>query len=226
MPDALPQAHIASFLTHRGEEIVVATRRHWMVLVPPLTTVFFLTAVFVTASIAIFVFLLESLVFLLLGIFFTALIAILITTKIFVDWYYNLYIVTTRKILEFSYSPLFSHQVNEVRLDQVRITEVDTRIQNFLHEILDVGDVVLIFDHISHENGFTLTSVPNPRRISAKLAEAMETLTASSGSWYQTLGMSNQPPASGTLYPNQSASYSNLTGGAPENYQLRERRML
>lgn len=174
--DASLRSHVKAFLTLPGEEVLIATRKHWIVLVQPLAVTLFLTLVFTGSSLIFFLWFYKSVFLLLGGIVFSLLVGILAATKIVVDWYFNLYIITTRKILEFSYSPLFSHMANEIMLDQVRITEVDVHSQNMLQELLNYGDVVVVFDHISHEERVVLSFVPTPNKIGVKITDAVATM--------------------------------------------------
>ncbi len=82
-----------------------------------------------------------------------------------IDWYFNVYVVTSRKIIEVSYSPLSSHTINQVLLDQVRCTEIDTKIEGILNDVLDIGNVVITFDRPTHQEEFAFEYVKNPREI-------------------------------------------------------------
>ena len=80
-------------------------------------------------------------------------------TKVIIDWYFHLYILTSKKILEVWYTPLASHVVNDILLDKVSCTEIDSRVHGFLNELLDVGDVVITFDRPTHQEEFVLSDI-------------------------------------------------------------------
>lgn len=87
-----------------------------------------------------------------------------------IDWYYHIYIVTNKKILEVNYAPLFSHEINEVLLEQVRCTEIDIRAHGILSQLLDTGDVVLTFDRPTHQEELALTYIKNPKELGVLLS--------------------------------------------------------
>src|SRR3989344_2230428 len=105
--------------------------------------------------------------------------------KVYIDWYYHMYVITTRKILEIACIPFFSDIMNDVILDQVRVTEVDARTNGFFNEILDVGDVVITFDRPSHEGQFVLRNVPQPREVGTALGDEFETLMHALSVWFR-----------------------------------------
>ncbi|OGH15970.1 MAG: hypothetical protein A3C30_04000 [Candidatus Levybacteria bacterium RIFCSPHIGHO2_02_FULL_40_18] len=159
----------SKFLTLPGEELILVQRKHWSIFVFP-------------SLFAVAIVLLSFIIFLVLYPFFPSLLPLIIIAfslififtftmvlKSIVDWYFNLYIVTNRKITEVAYRPLSARHVNEVLLDQVRCTEIDTRIEGIINELLDVGDVIITFDRPTHQVEFVFTSIPNPKKIESHL---------------------------------------------------------
>lgn len=107
-----------------------------------------------------------------------------VLTKIIIEWYYHIYIITNRKILEVKCLPLFSDVVDNVFLDQVRTTEIDTRIATIVHELFDYGDVVLAFDRPSHEEVFTLRNIKNPKSVGIFLSTFIESMMSKRSIWF------------------------------------------
>lgn len=172
---AVSAKDFASFLTLPGEKIVVATRQHWYVILGPLLIL------------AVFVFLFGSIAYI-FGIvlfpspllFITTLVALIallssLLMKILVDWYFHLYVVTTRRIMEICSTPLFSHSVNDVLLDQVKCTEIDVQTNGIMQELLDVGDVVVTFDRPTHQDEFRIGQIKDPRLLGVLLGNALVT---------------------------------------------------
>lgn len=95
------------------------------------------------------------------------------------------------KILEVNFVPIFSQVINDVFLDQVRTTEIDIKINNFIHEFFDVGDVVISFDRPSHEETFTLKDIKNPRDTGIFIADAIESIMHETPVWFHPRDMSN-----------------------------------
>lgn len=163
---------LQSLLTLPGEVIVIAKRRHWFTLVAPIfITIFILSGIY-------FLIFFFSLIFAFSPVAILTIIITILTislstiTKVIVDWYYHLYVVTNRKILEIYYDPLFSHTISDVLLDQVRCTEIDVRIKGIINEILDKGDIIVTFDRPTHTEEFAFTNLKNPREIGQILGDA------------------------------------------------------
>jgi hypothetical protein len=95
--------------------------------------------------------------------------------KILVDWYFHLYLVTNRRILEISYKPFFSQDVNDVLLDQVRCTEIDVKIHGYIHGLMDVGDIIITFDRPTHQQEFILHDIKSPRTNGTLLGHLLNT---------------------------------------------------
>lgn len=171
------QEAIESFLTLPGERILVATRKHWFILARRVCTTILLTTVsFFTTFIFFTVFLPIPPLYPLLIITSTFVISLISTTvcaKIIVDWYFHLYIVTNRKILEVCYCPLFADHVNDVLLDQVRCTEVDVKKDSMLKEILDMGDIIITFDRPTHQQECVLADVKDAEKIGIFLGSVL-----------------------------------------------------
>lgn len=147
------------FVDLPNEEILLVKRKHPFVIIFPLV----LLAAFTFLSLVAVSYLFNN-VILSLPIYIASLFMILsssISGAIFITiyWYYHLYILTSRKILEVRYTPLFSHVVNDIFLDNVSCTEVDLKSSGFFHEIIDMGDITITFDRPTHQEEFTLSDI-------------------------------------------------------------------
>lgn len=163
-------------ITLPGEKILTGKRAHSFI--PFFSSVITLTAsLFFTISGALlFYFILQSIPLLLSFLVLMVTLTIFAITKIIVDWYFHLYIVTTRKIMEIRSVPFFGERIDDVFLDQVRTTEVDAQIPTFLHELLGMGNVIIAFDRPSHDKVFILENIPRPRQTAMYLCDALEDL--------------------------------------------------
>lgn len=147
------------FLTLSGEKLLLVKRRHPFVIFFPALVITVIICALILCSAVLFTNLFPS-----PSLFITTvllLISILLTfiTKSIMDWYFHLYILTTRKVLEVWYAPLYSHVMNDVLLDQVNCTQIDFKRNGFLNELLDMGDVVLTFDRPTHQEEFVLKDI-------------------------------------------------------------------
>ena len=92
-----------------------------------------------------------------------------ITQKI-LEWYFHMYIISDKKIIEIFHSPLFFGKVSEILLSQVRCTEVDSEMNGFLHHLLNVGHVAITFDRPTHQQEFTMRDIKNPNLVCMHLS--------------------------------------------------------
>lgn len=158
-----------------GETAVLTTKQHVFAIIPPLI----IAGILGTA--AIFISLIGGTYFHtspLLTILFGAMLLILtlgLMAKILVDWYFHLYLVTNRRILEIAYKPFFSQDVNDVLLDQVRCTEIDVKIHGYIHGLMDVGDIIITFDRPTHQQEFILHNIKSPRKNGTLLGHLLNT---------------------------------------------------
>lgn len=153
----------SSFITLPQEEVLITTRRHWFTLLAPISLLFIISSFFIASA---YMGLIEylSLPFLFFAVallLFTASVSLL--AKTMTDWYFHLYVITTRKILEMSYTPLFSYTNNHVLLDQVRCTEIDVRMGGIINELFDMGSIAITFDRPTHQEEFVIENIPDPK---------------------------------------------------------------
>ena len=179
---------LKGYLSLPDEEIIIAKRKHILVLIATSTSILFI-GIFATS---LLIYLLSTIIRSTLITITFVLIALTLTSfaisKTIVDWYYHIYIVTTRKILEVKCIPFFSDTIDNVFLDQVRTTEVDTIIPSFMHELLDIGSVTVAFDRPSHDEVYTLSNIKNPRETAKFLADALENLMRPASVWFNHVG--------------------------------------
>ncbi len=156
------------FLELPEERVILYTRQHYLLLIPPLFLLTLSMSIFFSLSLAILsmthvLYFLIPLLFCLIAFFLSS------VTKIIVDWYFHLYVVTTHKLVEVSYSPFFIHKTNTILLDQVRCTEIDENKNGIFEEIFDFGNITLTFDRPTHSEEFVLYHISRPTAIAAKL---------------------------------------------------------
>lgn len=183
--DILTTEQCQKFITLQGERLIVAKRQHWLVTVPAITLTIFSSFLFI--SLLVVVFSLNFIDATLLTI--STLIVLIVMTsflaKIIADWYYHLYIFTSKRIVEVRCEPLFSDTINDVLLDQVRITEIDAKIKGFVNELFDIGDVIISFDRPSHAQRFVIENVKDPAATGAVLTNTVKIMMESSPVWFQ-----------------------------------------
>ncbi len=129
------------FLTLKDEHLLLVKRQHPFVVLTPIIVIACLTIFFISSAFVLFqdIFSSPSLFFITTLLLIS--IAISLSTKTIVDWYFHMYILTNRKILELQYTPLTSYIVNDVMLDRVNCTEVDLMSNGFFNEIIDQNTI-------------------------------------------------------------------------------------
>ncbi|RJQ38492.1 hypothetical protein C4559_01745 [Candidatus Microgenomates bacterium] len=169
------------FITHSDEKLLAAKRSHLFVLFAPLVGTIFFACISIF-SIFIFQKLFPLIVSptLLVGVIFVFSLCMLsLTIKLFVDWYFHLYVVTSRKILEVCYKPFFSKDIRVIPLDQMRCVEVNVTTQGFIKTLLDIGDVSIKLDLLTHQDIFTMTNIISPQKTGIDITEALNHLIVS-----------------------------------------------
>lgn len=161
------------FITLQGEKLLFVKRRHWFVIVPPVILVIAFS--FVSLLLAIFVFLMffPSMVLFVISMLFIISFTLCFIAKVFIDWFFRVYIITTRKLLEIYCIPLAQRQINDVLLDQVRCTEIDVHMDGIINELIDRGDVIVTFDRPTHEEEFVFADIQHSRKIATFLSNYM-----------------------------------------------------
>lgn len=160
-----------SFITLPDEKILLAQRRHGFVLFFPIFSIALTTLFVLISTFSLFLNGYIPLALLATSILITLLIGMSLATKTIIDWYFHLYILTTKKLLEFSYSPLSSHECNDILLDKVNCTEIDWHIDGFINEIINMGDLVLTFDRPTHQQEFVIKNIKYCRDLSTFLTQ-------------------------------------------------------
>lgn len=151
----------SNFLNLEGEELLLVKRRHIYILIFPIAFTIFISFVFSGTFYIIFGQVMHSFALFIVSSLLSLSLAISLISYAIVNWYFHLYILTNRKILEVWYTPLSSHAVNDIFLDSVKCTEVDTSSTGLLHELLDMGNLRLTFDRPTHQEEFILRDIKN-----------------------------------------------------------------
>lgn len=172
-------------ITLPEEKILVCKREHKLIPLIACAIILFMASIFtVSGGLLIFLFL-ESIPLLFSFLLLMGILTLLAVTKIIIDWYFHIYAITTRKIIEIRSVPFFGEYIDDLFLDQVRTTEVDAKIPSFFHELLNMGNVTVGFDRPSHDKVFALFNISKPRQTAMYLSDALEELMKPSQVWFQ-----------------------------------------
>lgn len=162
---------------NKTEEIFILLRRHWITNLSWVinVSVFFVLPLVIIAIVLIFGIDLRQIIgfriLTLLGlIWYSAGITYGLTR--FMDWYYNVFIVTDERVLDLTFVPLQSRDVAETNLASVE--NVQEKSIGFLPNILGYGDVNVFT--AADNNIITFDSVPDPTLVRDRVADLAKIL--------------------------------------------------
>ena len=148
-----------------NEPILLVTHRHWFDVAIQFVAIFFALCLLLLAY--IFLPLMIPSIQMLYSVLFNFLVTLFLmllwafSFLIFIDYYFDVWIVTDRRIINVEQKGLFSRQVSE--LEHVRVQDVTTDVKGFFPTLLNYGDVFI--QSAAEKERFQFESVPNPYAI-------------------------------------------------------------
>ncbi len=107
----------------------------------------------------------------------------------FMDYSLDIWIVTTKRVLNIEQTGLFARTVSELRLN--RIQDVTSTVNGFLHTLFDYGDMEI--QTAGEKVRFVFEEIPHPTRVSKSVLELTEINRRESlGEAVEEFGVSNQ----------------------------------
>jgi len=188
------------FITLKGEELLLVKRSHSFVVITPIIVISCLALFFISSAFVLFDHFFHSSSLFFVTTLLLVSISLSIVTKTIIDWYFHVYILTNRKILELRYSPLTSYVANDVMLDRVNCTEIDLVSNGFLNELIDMGDIMITFDRPTHREEFILKDVQGAHELTTYLIQQLLDGAPQSNILQQNTIWFRQHSASSTSY--------------------------
>lgn len=155
------------------EEILLFLRRHFITNLPWLFTSFLLLLIpcfflffnlsFLTANLMTI-----SPRFIMVAVFFYYLIVLTYILINFMTWYYNIFIVTQKRVFDIDFADLVYQNVALTKLDLIQ--DIDYTQTGFIRSFFDYGD--LFIQTAGDKPNFEASSIPSP----AKAAQIIENL--------------------------------------------------
>lgn len=170
-PDFISHEEVQDFITLHDEELILAKRKHWFVMLGPILNTAFIAIVLLTALYASLFVYVSSLPLLISISLLIVTISISRMVKVIIGWYCHLYIITNRRIMEVRHVPFSSYHVNDLLLDQMRVAEIDVDVGTIFNEIVGKGDVIVQLDQLAREHAFRLSDVAEPRKTAMYLTQ-------------------------------------------------------
>ena len=168
--DRLTDTQIAKFKLFSDEELIFACREHWLPLTLRLVRQA-LTGLAIAISLSfMFAVILKNIPLAVSVFFLVVVLANIIAVRELIHWCYHLYIATNKQLIEVRYSPLLSHAINSVLLDQIRCTEIDVEMYGIIPELIGIGNVAITFDRPTHKEEFVIRGIRSPRAIANLLS--------------------------------------------------------
>jgi len=85
----------------------------------------------------------------------------------FLDWYFNIYVVTNERLIDFDFSPFAYHKISETGLDC--IVDATQESIGFIPMLFNYGDVYI--QTAGEKREFDFTSVPRPAWVRDKIMD-------------------------------------------------------
>lgn len=155
------------------EKIVMFLRRHWFVLLSK----YLLTLLLSIIPLGLYIFLglvfpqaLEGELAYPLTVLFASLYYLFIWVTaftIFLDYYLDVWIVTTHRIIDHEQKGLFHVTISEQSLEQIQ--DVSSNVQGVIPTLLDFGDVLV--QSAGAKNLFNFKQIPDPDIVVQKITE-------------------------------------------------------
>lgn len=94
----------------------------------------------------------------------------LYTFESFLIWYFNVYIITNKRVIDVDFKGFWGKRVSEAPLSNVEDVTYETK--NFLHILFDYGDIFM--QTAAEKIEFEFTSIPKPSLVHDKLTDLVE----------------------------------------------------
>lgn len=146
-----------------NEEIIEIVKKSFFIILGP-----FLKAVFLSTPAVYFLFYLDNSI---LNIISFVWLLILLSYLFYhlINWYFDTYILTNKRIIELIYKGIFSKKVTEMPLE--RIDNSNCKVNGIIRTVFGFGNVSVF--SISKAD-ITLEAIPDPRRIQNLISEIKE----------------------------------------------------
>lgn len=155
-----------------GEKIILLLRQHAIVLVPPtfVIVILLLLPIFVTPvlnflSIDLSEFLSEVQVLLITVFWYLLVIAFAVYRFIF--WYFNIYILTNERIIDFDFKGILHKQSSFAKLMQIE--DVSPKMIGFFSTFFNYGDIFI--QTAGEQREFDFHKVPRPDQVAHRILE-------------------------------------------------------
>ncbi|MFA6429984.1 MAG: PH domain-containing protein [Patescibacteria group bacterium] len=165
LPNEIPGEHVVYFLRRHVITITSLFVSYVFILTAPLAVLWYLATNVPTISDDPRLF---PLVVLGISLFF--LFVWLFLFQALMDYYLDIWVVTTKRILSIEQTGLFNRRVSELRL--YRIQDVTATVSGFLHTVFNYGNVEI--QTAGEKERFIFEDVPSPNEVAKTILQLVE----------------------------------------------------
>ncbi len=153
-----------------GEDIVLLLRQHWVTNLGWLSLLFvmFVAPLVFIFGLPIWQSLSEQVILMLLSVWYLLVLAFGLES--FLHWYFNVYIITDRRIVDVDFHGLLHKEISETSLDQVQ--DVTYRVFGLAATVFDYGDVLI--QTAAAQARFDFLNVARPGTVHDKLTDLVQ----------------------------------------------------
>lgn len=167
--------HFTGLKLFPSEQILDVQREHWLIIAVPIGLIFSLIFLIIITLPVLFAgnFLEQKIIFI-LAVFLSILaISLLLNlaTYSFLQWFYQFYIITTKRMAHIHYFRFGGFHLDEVFHRQTNPSEIDKSPENFLFDFLGIEDVYVYFKRLERPEPFVF-KVPQDADVIEELLES------------------------------------------------------
>jgi uncharacterized membrane protein YdbT with pleckstrin-like domain len=169
-------------LTGAGQTVVMSIHRHPIVLLPSIVAVLFMTIIPLMLGFVVLTYLFPNLgaahlSWVVVGFAAYYLFLLVLATVLWMDYYYDMYVVTDSHILDINQRSLLFRRV--ARTSLLRVQDVTVRVLGLWASILDYGTVNV--QTAGHEEDITLLDIPKPAEVARSIMQLHDAILARQG---------------------------------------------
>jgi len=156
-----------------GEEIILLLRKHWVTNIPWLLFSFLMliSPTFIFPAISYFkIFSFMPIRFQAVALIFWYVVTFSFLLTSFINWYFNVYIVTDRRIIDVDFYSLLYKEISACYISKIQ--DVTYQVLGGLKVIFDYGNVLI--QTAGTEKNLEFEQVPKPAVVVKKITELME----------------------------------------------------
>lgn len=148
------------------EEVLHVIHRHWFNIIVNFIPIFLMILILLASHLLLPVFFpvlklgTSGQLFLFIESIFAMIIWVLLFL-IWIDYYFDVWIITTKRVVDIEQKGLFSREVSEVRYDKIQ--DISTEVRGIIPTILDYGNVLI--QTAAEKEKFVFMQVADPYQI-------------------------------------------------------------